>query len=284
MFKFIKNIFNALFNANKVSIDNLKFGLIPDKKDDRDYIKKLPLKIGVSPKTFSLRKYVPGGILNQKNTNACTGYAAANAMNILINRMLELTSKESNYKFKKVSPLWLYYYARKYDFSLTTKDEGGTLRAVVQAMKDPGAVVIDSMDENYSPTQEPPNNLYNLPKYKISSYLRIEKNKDTIETIQRCLDIEHLPVLCGIKLYEYSVMDAYLNGGILKYNDRTMNRCLGGHALCIIGYRQIDNEIYFEVVNCWGSLSGDSGFYYFPAKICETEDLVDLWTIDKKYF
>lgn len=279
MFKWLK----SLFVKNKPS-STLKSGLIPDKEDTRDHIKKMPLKVGVSTKCFSLRKYIPGGILNQKSTGACTGYAAAQAMNILINRMLELMNKTENVKFISLSPTWIYYNARKYDNFSTSEDEGATLRGVVKALKSPGAVHMDAMNTSYSVTKEPPIGIEKLPMYKIAEYARIISDKDVIENMQRTLDTEHLPILCGVKLYQNAVDDSYYNGGVIKYNNYKNDKYIGGHALCLIGYKTIDNELYFECVNSWGSVYGDAGFCYLPASIFSTSNVFDIWTFDRKYF
>ena len=275
--------FKSLFIKNKPSLI-LKSGLIPDKEDTRDHIKKMTLKVGASTKCFSLRKYIPGGILNQKSTGACTGYAAAQAMNILINRMLELMNKSENVKFISLSPTWIYYNARKYDNFSTSEDEGATLRSVVKALKSPGAVHMDAMNTSYSVTKEPPVGIEKLPMYKIAEYARIISDKDVIENMQRTLDTEHLPILCGVKLYQNAVDDSYYNGGVIKYNNYKNDKYIGGHALCLIGYKTIDNELYFECVNSWGSIYGDAGFCYLPASIFSTSNVFDIWTFDRKYF
>lgn len=279
MFKWIK----SLFIKNKPSLA-LKSGLIPDKEDSRDHIKNLPLKVGATTKCFSLRKYIPGGILNQRSTGACTGYAAAQAMNILVNRMLELMNKTENVKFISLSPIWLYYNARKYDNCPVNRDDGASLRSVIKSLKNPGAVHMDAMNQDYSVTTPPPEGIEKLPMYKIAEYARIFSDENTIELMQRTLDTEHLPILCGVKLYQDSVDDSYYNGGIIKYDNVMNDTFIGGHALCVIGYKLIDNVLYFECVNSWGSLYGDSGFCYLPAFVFNSDYVFDIWTFDRKYF
>lgn len=280
IFSFFKSLF-----LNKSCPLRVKAGLLPDKPDERDYRKTIPVKVGVPTKHFSLRKYIPAGILNQRDTGACSGYAAAQAMNILINRMLELSNKKEAIKFINLSPTWLYYYARYYDGSGYQNDSGATLRSVVKALKDPGAIHISAMDQNYSVTKQPPENTQNLPKFSITEYARIFKDSTVIETMQRTLDTEHLPIICGVFLYKESIENSYYNNGIIKYDKVDNDTSIGGHALCIIGYRLIDNNLYFECVNSWGSLYGDNGFCYIPADIFKDNKYsMDIWTFDKKYF
>ena len=282
MLNFLKNIINKLFNFNKAKRLNIKAGCKQDLPDVRDFKKQLPTITCAHPKMFSLRKYIPGGILNQRQTSACTGYAGAYAMSILINRQMELTQK--TYKFKHVSPTYIYYNARKCEGFDTKVDDGSSLRSIMKALLDPGAIDISEMNESYNVTKEPPAITKTLPKYNISSYSRIEQNDKTIEIMQRTLDIEHLPIVCGIMLYEDLMYKAYYNGGIFDYTDITDDKCVGGHAVCICGYKTINDKLYFEIVNSWGGLQGENGFNYLPAETVLTDNVFDIWTLNKKYF
>ena len=284
MFKFLSNIWLLIKGDRTHNTHQLKFGCFKDTEDDRDYKKEFPTKVGSAHSTFSLRKYIAGGILNQKSTSACTGYAGAYALSILINRQIELSAKDQNYKFSHVSPTYIYYNARLSEGFSTKTDEGSTIRSIMKALKNPGAVDISVMGTDYSTTKEPPKNINDLPKYTITSYFRIEKNENTIELMQRVLDTELLPIVCGVMLYEEQTDNAYYNGGILDYSNIKNDTKVGGHAICLTGYKYINGKLYFELCNSWGTLWGNNGFGYIPADMVTSDDMLDIWTFDKRYF
>lgn len=286
MYKFFKRIFFKL--KEYMGPMKIKSGCIPDHPDNRDLKKELPFKLTANVDSFNLKKYLTCGILNQRNTSACTGYAGAYAMNILINRQLSLIGSKSkdisNFEFKSVSPTWIYYNARKIEGFSLKEDTGSTIRSIFKALKNPGSIDIGAMDCYYDVLSDPPKNIDSLPKYNINSYFRIFKDSSAVEIMQRVLDVEQLPIVCGIKLFQDQVNDSYYNGGILDYTNISNDRYIGGHAVCIIGYKHINDKLYFTIVNSWGSNYGDKGFCYLPSDVIQTDNVLDIWTFDKKYF
>lgn len=269
----------------------LKCGYIPDEKDDRDYIKVTANAI-VSSESFSLLNYKSIKILNQKDTNACGGYAAAVGMNILLRKQLEL-GKLSNFYLPELSPTWIYYNARKLDpLADIKRDEGCQLRNVMKALKNVGCLSINYMNYDYPVTKDAPKISSKATKIKIHDYYRIEMDVmnpiKTITELKTILSVEKLPIIAGVILYEDQIYDLQYKGklNIVENLNNKMNTRIGGHAICITGYYSDKNgKTWFECVNSWGENYGDKGLFYFPEDMIGNYFYIgDLWTFDKSYF
>ena len=303
--KNIKSVNNSVYcQTFKMSFDNslrtLKTGLIKDPEDNRDFIKtSISLKekgqeaVDVQnnvAKEFSLRKYAPPTkLFNQRSTSACGGFSGSAFVYIIIRRMEELSGNAINSVCGLLSPLWIYWHARKYDrFGSEKRDDGTTLRSVMKALKEPG-VLFDkyfSFSKN-TPLMEPGPGLLDIPRFKIEDYCRINmcEGDKTIYEVKDILCNEQLPIEAGILLYEEQMTNFRWNGYLKPVDLRTAH-CIGGHAVCITGYK-MDNkgQCWVEFINSWGESFGDAGYGYFPVEWLNDRNYVmDLWTVDKGYF
>lgn len=321
LLNFVKNIFvsdNKLKDVKSVTerpkVSKLKLtkdilvqdGIQKDLPDVRDKIKESPIKVGNTPivetinqtnkdqysiriTDTSLRSYAPESYLfNQKQINACGGFSGAAAMYILMNRMQSMSSGLScNYKVPYFSPLWIYWYARDYDgFGATSRDCGTTLRSVMKALANPG-VVEEKVWKQYShfPTTEPDANAKEANKIKIHGYFRIQQDSTAPQLAKDVLAIEQLPIIAGINIYIEQLSKAYRNGIFDSVRNKDKAELVGGHAVCITGYKQINDKTYLEFINSWGPDFGDNGYGYFPIEwLMDDFYCFDAWTFDKKYF
>ena len=68
--------------------------------------------------------------------------------------------------------------------------------------------------------------------------------------------------------------------GIVK-NPWFFEKMLGGHAMCLVGLKKINNQDYFIVRNSWGVEEwGDKGYCYIPFKYILRKGS-NFWTIRK---
>jgi hypothetical protein len=109
----------------KKSIDSLKRNVVPDRIDLRDRLYLPP--VGVIPgASLNPKSDIP--ILDQRNTNACTGFALASVI-----YHLQRTAKR-NLAQCGVSPFMLYSMARRYDEfpGEPAADTGSSLRGAMK--------------------------------------------------------------------------------------------------------------------------------------------------------
>jgi hypothetical protein len=102
---------------------NPKCGIVPDQLDlrDRPY---LPVVRTPPPESMEPKLALP--ILDQKDTNACTGFALASVVHFLLGR-------HRGPEITPMSPFMLYSMARRYDeFAGSTADAGSSLRGAMK--------------------------------------------------------------------------------------------------------------------------------------------------------
>lgn len=316
MFSFIKKIFNKFTGNEKSSPikldtyvpyklqdtpyldkDKIVYGCIKDPEDLRDIIKSVPrASIVEADKSsdFSLKEFLHE-VRNQGNTGSCTGFATAYALYILASRLLygdsvfseNVVTPSGDKVLPPFSPLWNYYNARCFD-NWQDKDDGATIRSAMRSLADCGGIQEGRFPFNkYTPLSKPPRFGDEVVKYKIRLYNRVliyADNNYMVQTLKAILSEEKLPVVAGIRLYK----DSYNKDGIfnpLSDSQRSDGNYLGGHAICITGYKMIDDQLYFEFVNSWGKSWGTEGFGYINSSmINDMNYITDLWTFDKEYF
>jgi hypothetical protein len=299
MFKFVINFLKNIFKLKKPrTIDNIKSlklnknliikgGLYKDKQDNRDLIKVCSTNDSKTIDSFSLKEFAPlPKDFDQKSTSACGGFSASAFMHILMNKMQKLSNAST--KAPMFSPLWIYWNARLNDgFGAEKKDEGTTLRSVMKALRNPGVI-----EESYwkfgwhFPTEEPNTKAKESNKITLYDYLRIPMNKNAPETVKEILAIEQLPIITGIILYTEQQAEAYKTGYLKEVKDLNLANCIGGHAICITGYKtDPKGKVWLEFINSWNETWGDTGYGYFPIEWLYNPDyIIDIWTCSKNYF
>lgn len=317
IFSFITSLFSFAPKSNKSAylldhrpkVAKLKLtkdiliqnGIAKDKPDSRDKIKPNPEKVSLmSPSSTndqfkiiitdtSLRAYAPDPYLyNQKNLNACGGFSGSAAMFILMHRMQSLSAGlNCDYEVPYFSPLWLYWYARDNDgFGATERDGGTTIRSVMKALHNPGVVEEKVWKQfGHSPLTKPDEKAQKANRVKIHNYFRIPLDKNAPQLVKDVLAIEQLPIIAGIYLYTEQMSKAYRTGIMEDVRNKDKAELIGGHAICITGYKQINDKTYLEFLNSWGPDFGDNGYGYFPIEWLHDDFYcIDAWTFDKQYF
>jgi C1A family cysteine protease len=237
--------------------------LLRDKYDARDHIYLPPPRATSIPSLVDLRKWA-SSIEDQGSLGSCTGQAIAGA--------IELIDRKNN-KYIDVSRLFIYYQERLLEGSVNY-DAGAYLRDGIKVAYTYGAPL-----ESFWP--------YNINQFRVkpTTTAYIDALKRRVTGYQRCLDFMTVknavaagnPVVFGFDVYSsfYNINRT----GIMTYPNRTRERLLGGHAVCIVGYRDIDSR--FIVRNSWGPGWGDYGYFYMPYQVVEDSTMsYDFWVIN----
>lgn len=285
MFKRIFDTIKSIFEVQ----DNVKARTkcLKDSIDDRDLL-KLTTSKPLQEENFSLSSYAPP-ITNQQDTGACVGFALSTALYILIKRMLKLSNRE-HMSIAPLSATWIYYFARQIE-GKGLKDEGVSLRNGMKALKDNGATLSSVMSNSYRVDKHPSDSILASKVFKISAYYRIPYSVNIVEELKTILSTEQLPITLGVKLFRKQIYNAKWNGGYLNYNQQDIDKdeSLGGHAICMTGYKTDKNgELWFECINSWGLYGNTKGYLYLPASVFSSDNyhnyIVDIWTFSKRYF
>lgn len=231
------------------------FGWRRDKPDPRDHIYRP--RVMHRPPSVDLRPKLPP-CWDQGQLGSCTAFALTGAVCFLHGFV--------------GSQLWLYYKERVLEHS-TKEDAGAEIRDGIKVLAKCGLPPEDAWPYDISKfAKRPPANSYKQAKTDlITEYRRLNGLSDYLD----CLATGS-PFVIGISVYE-----SFESNRVAKTGDVPMpspnEQCLGGHAICVVGYRE-DGK--FIVRNSWNTDWGDNGHFYLPPDYLANADLAnDAWTI-----
>ena len=111
-------------------------------------------------------------------------------------------------------------------------------------------------------------------RHKIDGFIRLYTENEVKTAL-----INVSPIIIMIPVYS-----SFNNGGILSIPDKSNEAWFGNHALTICGYRYINNNLYWLVLNSYGDWGSLHGYCYMPANypiyeywaIVDTDELKDI--------
>lgn len=244
-----------------------QYKLKPDPVDLRDHIFKTasivhPVEF---PPEIDLRPQM-SPIVDQGELGSCT----ANAIVCGLREFMEL--KAGN-PLAHLSRLYLYWHERDVEGDIN-EDGGAILRDGMNILATMG--VCPEADFPYDVTKftkKPSDQAEkDATPFKIASFHRIYD----LNGLKACL-VEGYPAVIGMQVYESFESDAVATNGMVPFPSFG-EQCLGGHAVCVAGYKTIGREEYLIVRNSWGSQWGDKGYCYIPSSFIAKNIITDMWT------
>jgi len=117
-------------------------------------------------------------------------------------------------------------------------------------------------------------------KAKITQSMIDEAKNHRIKDYIRLYNISEIKkslVNIGGVYISFKVYDSFYDGGILPIPDKSLENYNGNHAASIIGWKTINNKLYWKILNSWGKDWGEfSGYCYMPA---EDYPINEYWAI-----
>lgn len=151
------------------------------------------------------------------------------------------------------SRLFMYYNERLFDGTIG-RDEGVEVGRAVESLVRYG--VCNEALWPYIPARldlKPDSRCYkSIKRFSAST---IPKRPDALKHAL----IEDRPFVVGLVVYE-SFRQVNQSGDI-PMPQKEKEKCLGGHAVVCVGFR----DDYWIMRNCWGSGWGDAGHFYLPS-------------------
>jgi C1A family cysteine protease len=245
-------------------MDKKRYGWVPDRPDQRDYMYTAIRPVVRLPKKMDLRIYC-SEVENQGMLGSCT----ANALT----GNLEFLDHKIDDEYKDVSRIFIYYNERvlegtvDYDSGASLRDGIKTLRKIGACWESTWPYLIERFDK------KPLKKCYiEAKKHRIVSYHRIS----TLSEMLTCL-AEGYPFVFGFTVYESFESQKVRQTGVVNM-PRKKEKALGGHAVLAVGYDQKQKR--FLVRNSWGIDWGKDGYFTMPYEYLETL-AADFWTIRK---
>jgi hypothetical protein len=221
--------------------------VVPDRLDLRDRVYLPAIDTAPPPRLVSLDK-IALDVLDQGQTNACTGFALAAVVDFLRRRT---DAKEK----RRVSPYMLYSMARRYDeFPGSTADEGSSLRGAMKGWYKHGACRADLWEklDMPKPQSDPARDWWqDAATRPLGAYYRVDTRSVTdMHMALREVGILYASAICH---RGWDGVGGGKDGG--RIVPQRANADDGGHAFAIVGY----DETGFLVLNSWGTKWGRRG-------------------------
>jgi C1A family cysteine protease len=280
MFGLIKNYFiNPIVELEEVVVHQIKETREYKRKKDNFTEKELN-----NPNIFYYKKFNTHKLLNNINgvdlrnkmppvyNQGKLGSCTANA----ICAAYEYEMMKQNEEYKPMSRLFLYYQERKIENTIN-EDSGAQIKDGIFATAKTGLCeekywTYDITKFTVNPSEEA---YLDAGFHKTVNYARIYQREDDLK--QSLLD--GYPVVFGINVYSSFESDDVAKTGIVPM-PTSDDKLLGGHAILIVGFKEINNTNYFIVRNSWGENWGDSGYCYLPFEYVLDSNLSeDFWSI-----
>lgn len=241
---------------------NIPLGAKLSPEDNRDYlVSKLIAQVNVFPKEFIISYNHP--IKNQGNINSCVAHSLAYCR--------EITEEQQNKNYNQFSVGFIYGNRRDEDY----QGKGMFPREALKSIQDFGDVLYNDFpyNEEYPAIKLKINYkkdslIKKAEPYKISSYCRLY----TIDEIKNAL------MQIGAVTVSYPIYKSFYNTnyyGIVPIPNTSKEQWMGHHMMTIIGWKIINNNEYWIVLNSWGSNWADKGKCYIRHDV----EFNEAWSI-----
>uniref|UniRef100_A0A1X7V395 Peptidase C1A papain C-terminal domain-containing protein n=1 Tax=Amphimedon queenslandica TaxID=400682 RepID=A0A1X7V395_AMPQE len=248
------------------------YGAKRDKRDERDYWKKYEEHQIPSMRTHpnvDFSGYVHH-VYDQGKLESCTANALCAAYGMDLVKQSQNT--EGGYYYFNPSRLFLYYNTREHE-GTQFKNIGASIRDAVKSMNCRG--VCKESDWPYTVSrfkEKPPQSCYAAAVgNNLCVYERLDQD---INQFRACLK-DNCPFVFGFTVY-----DSFHNISWNGYMEMPSmyERSHGRHAVLAVGYD--DSKRCVKVLNSWGPMWGDNGYFYMPYEFIEDPSLCfDFWKI-----
>jgi C1A family cysteine protease len=218
------------------------------------------------PETVDLRpKMSP--ICDQGNLGACTAHA-------IVSGLREYWELQTTPELIRLSRLYLYWHERAMEGTIY-EDAGAMLRDGMKVLYKFGVPAETDYPYDITHFTNKPTKVAETvaAKYKITEYHRIPD----LQTLKVAL-AEGYPVAMGMSVYDSFESDLVARTGVVPLPDVEAENCLGGHAVCIVGYTTLNGKEVLIVRNSWGENWGDHGYCYIPTSFIDKGIIMDMWT------
>ena len=219
---------------------------VPDRLDLRDRLYMPPVSV-VPGLTFHPKTNIP--VLDQGQTNACTGFALASVVN-----HLQHAAKRTQRGF--VAPFMLYSMARRYDEfpGAPDVDTGSSLRGAMKGWYKHGACSDRLWTSETMPTGQDTKSAddwwLDAVRRPLGAYYRVDTRSVTdMHVALNVIGILYASAVCHSGWDEGLSRTSHTKGGYWRIPPRKAGPSDGGHAFAIVGY----NQDGFIIQNSWGT-------------------------------
>ena len=239
----------------------------PQKRGARDWdFDKLGLGSGVGDGA-DLTKYAT--VLSQGSTNSCVAHAWEQAL------LIESRRRGFEGQLGELGSRLFGYYNSRAEHGSQFVDLGTYLRTYAYGLKRVGRCP----ERYWKFSKSRVNRRPSIRAYQkanamrgLRGYYRIyDRGRARIEAICAALDAGK-PVVFGVR-----VDRAFTNSVGPNVIGVPAGAIIGGHAMCIVGYRVVGGALEFKIINSWGKGWRAGGYAWFNEELITWPRLEDIW-------
>ena len=241
----LDNPVSKYVKKNKFSEKKLNVSEHPADKRDWVHVSQYSKSKSVNVKQFS-RRSLCVSVANQGSIGSCVGHSGR-----------VILGSANAFKAEEPSPMWIYKTAKKYDPWAGEDYSGTSIRGAANALINEGCCFESFwpyIDRESSDPKEGAKEDARLKK--ISSY-HVIPCSETEEIKRMVID---RPLWYAFKVRDYFFSIGY--DGIVDTEKYLASEVAGGHAVSLIGWKYINDNLYWEFQNSWGSFFGNSGYFF----------------------
>jgi hypothetical protein len=241
----LDNPVSKYVKKNKFSEKKLNVSEHPADKRDWVHVSEYLKSESVNSKEFS-RRSLCVSVANQGSIGSCVGHSGRVVL-----------GSASAFKNEEPSPMWIYKTAKKYDPWAGEDYSGTSIRGAANALINEGCCFesfwpyIDSESSNPKEGAKEDAGLKKISSYHVIPCSETEEIKRMV--IDR-------PLWYAFKVRDYFFSIGY--DGIVDTEKYLASEVAGGHAVCLIGWKYINDKLYWEFQNSWGLFFGNSGYFF----------------------
>lgn len=240
----------------------VKFGLIPDQSDDRDF-KFIPLPFMDFAKEVDL-SFTNPYVYDQAKWGSCV----FNALGSLFKGRLRRQGQDF------IPSRFFPYYLYRQSINKVNEDTGASIREAIKIYVDKGVCKEDIwpyVDDNFS---KAPSKIAfdDALLHQAIVYRSVSQDYNSLKACLNQADT----FVCGIAIYESFMTGEVTKTGIIPM-PKAKEKLLGWHAIEGVGY--FDNDDWY-MKNSWGKKWGINGYFRVPIDYLLSPAIASFfWTI-----
>ena len=236
----IKKIKNLYFSKKILNVNT-------DPADPRDWVHDSKIGKLDLPESFS-RRNITVPVKNQGNIGSCVGHSGR-----------VVIGDATIFQKEEPSPMWIYKTAKKYDAWEGENYSGTSIRGAAKGLLKKGCCF-----ESFWPYKDSEDS---QPEDMTAAELDASYKKSLSYKTVPCDDINEIKAILMDRPMWYAYMvhrDFFSLGfdGIVNTEQYLKSAPAGGHAVCLVGWKQIKGKLYWEFQNSWGPFFGNFGYFF----------------------
>lgn len=223
------------------------FDDVKDVPDELIYPDAERMKSDTFPKEYTRPLVVP--VFNQGRIGSCVGCSG------------KVVATDPGYHMFNLSAMWIYKMAKKYDVWAGEDYSGTSIPGAIESLKRVGVCQehlfpYNGNTEDVTPQKDAPKD---AKTRTINAGYKLTFKDENISKIKKLLQKESL----WTSFYVHDEFYRFNSKGFMNNEINYLNSGKrGGHAMALVGWKEMNGVLYWKFQNSWGRRWANQGFCY----------------------